>query len=208
MRNVIEYGHDERWGMFPASGPRPLVVVDCDSPEALAWAAATLPAPLYRVPTTRGEHWYFDMDPELPIGSSASVLAPKVDHKGERGYVRLPDDAAQLAGLVDALESKPVDYTAGRLIADMLDSIRVDYYGAMTPLSQMASVTVPEALVRYAVELVQASRPDAPNAPGSVREYVEWGAGPRAAQALVNASRARARSTNCCLSKKNWAPVG
>ncbi len=56
----------------------------------------------------------------------------------------------------------------------------------------IASVSVPETLVRYAVELVQASRPDAPNAPSSVREYVEWGAGPRAAQALVNAARARA----------------
>jgi len=51
---------------------------------------------------------------------------------------------------------------------------------------------VPKALVRHAVELVQASRPDAPNAPNSVREYVEWGAGPRAAQALINGARARA----------------
>ena len=51
---------------------------------------------------------------------------------------------------------------------------------------------VPAALVRYAVELVQATRPHAPNAPNSVREYVEWGAGPRAAQALVNGARARA----------------
>jgi MoxR-like ATPase len=51
---------------------------------------------------------------------------------------------------------------------------------------------VPPALLRYAVELVQASRPDAPNAPNSVREYVEWGAGPRAAQALINGARARA----------------
>ena len=47
-------------------------------------------------------------------------------------------------------------------------------------------------LVRYAVDLVQATRPHAPNAPNSVREYVEWGAGPRAAQALVNGARARA----------------
>ncbi len=56
----------------------------------------------------------------------------------------------------------------------------------------MAAIEVPPALVRYAVELTQASRPTAANAPGSVREYVEWGAGPRAAQALINAARARA----------------
>jgi MoxR-like ATPase len=51
---------------------------------------------------------------------------------------------------------------------------------------------VPVDLVRYAVELAQASRPRSPAAPNSVREYVEWGAGPRAAQALVNGARARA----------------
>lgn len=33
----------------------------------------------------------------------------------------------------------------GRASADMLESIRVDYYGSPTPINQMASVTVPEA---------------------------------------------------------------
>jgi MoxR-like ATPase len=47
-------------------------------------------------------------------------------------------------------------------------------------------------VARYCVELVQASRPHAPTAPNSVREYVDWGAGPRAAQALINGARARA----------------
>jgi MoxR-like ATPase len=56
----------------------------------------------------------------------------------------------------------------------------------------LRTADVPERLVRYAVELVQASRPDARNAPHSVREYVEWGGGPRAAQALVHGARARA----------------
>ncbi len=56
----------------------------------------------------------------------------------------------------------------------------------------LKAADVPKPLVRYAVELTQASRPDAPNAPNSVREYVEWGAGPRAAQALINGARARA----------------
>jgi len=56
----------------------------------------------------------------------------------------------------------------------------------------LAAAEVPKPLVRYAVELVQASRPQAPNAPNAVREYVEYGAGPRAAQALINGARARA----------------
>jgi MoxR-like ATPase len=57
---------------------------------------------------------------------------------------------------------------------------------------ELAAAEAPARLVRYAVELVQASRPTAPNAPNSVREYVEYGAGPRAAQALINGARGRA----------------
>jgi MoxR-like ATPase len=56
----------------------------------------------------------------------------------------------------------------------------------------MARADVRADVVKYAVELVQASRPHAPTAPTSVREYVEWGTGPRAAQALINGARARA----------------
>jgi MoxR-like ATPase len=56
----------------------------------------------------------------------------------------------------------------------------------------IAATPVPAAVLRYAVELVQASRPSAATAPPLVREYVEWGTGPRAAQALVAAARARA----------------
>ena len=55
----------------------------------------------------------------------------------------------------------------------------------------LAAPVKPE-LVRYAVELARASRPDDPRAPAMVRDYVTWGVGPRAAQALVTGARARA----------------
>jgi MoxR-like ATPase len=51
---------------------------------------------------------------------------------------------------------------------------------------------VPEALRRYAVNLARASRPGDPGAPSIVSEYVSWGVGPRAAQGLVQAAKARA----------------
>lgn len=38
-----------------------------------------------------------------------------------------------------------VKIRAGKAMPNMLDSISVDYYGAMTPLSQVASVTTPDA---------------------------------------------------------------
>ena len=47
-------------------------------------------------------------------------------------------------------------------------------------------------VVEYAVSLARASRPDDETAPDFVRQYVEWGAGPRASQFLILGARARA----------------
>jgi MoxR-like ATPase len=50
-------------------------------------------------------------------------------------------------------------------------------------------VPVAESVVDYAVALARASRPDDASCPAGVKRYVSWGAGPRAAQSLVLASR-------------------
>ena len=47
-------------------------------------------------------------------------------------------------------------------------------------------------LLEWITTLVRASRPGDPAAPAAVANYVRWGAGPRAGQALVLASKARA----------------
>jgi MoxR-like ATPase len=47
-------------------------------------------------------------------------------------------------------------------------------------------------VIAYAVRLVRASRPVAPEAPSLVRDKVKWGAGSRASQALILAGKARA----------------
>ena len=51
---------------------------------------------------------------------------------------------------------------------------------------------VPEHVLRAAVDVARQSRPIDPTAPDFVRQYVAWGAGPRAGQALVLAAKARA----------------
>jgi MoxR-like ATPase len=51
---------------------------------------------------------------------------------------------------------------------------------------------VGDAVVDMILDLVRAGRPDEPDAPSHVQEYVSWGPGPRAAQALMLAVRARA----------------
>ena len=53
-------------------------------------------------------------------------------------------------------------------------------------------IPVAEPVLEQAVELVRASRPDDPCAAGWLKPLVEYGAGPRAAQALVLTAKARA----------------
>jgi MoxR-like ATPase len=47
-------------------------------------------------------------------------------------------------------------------------------------------------VVNYAVELARATRPTEPQAPEFIRDWLSWGAGPRAAQYLVLGAKARA----------------
>ena len=47
-------------------------------------------------------------------------------------------------------------------------------------------------VVKYALDLVRATRPNEPGVPDLVREKVAWGAGPRAVQFLIVAAKARA----------------
>ncbi len=56
----------------------------------------------------------------------------------------------------------------------------------------VGSVPLPESVVKYAVRLCSSSRPDHPGAPAMVKQYVEWGAGPRGSQFLIAAAKARA----------------
>jgi MoxR-like ATPase len=53
-------------------------------------------------------------------------------------------------------------------------------------------VPVADHAIKYAVRLARATRPSQEAAPEFVREYVAWGAGPRASQNLILASKARA----------------
>jgi MoxR-like ATPase len=53
------------------------------------------------------------------------------------------------------------------------------------------NVPVAEDVVRYAVRLAASSRPKQANAPDFVKNWINWGAGTRAAQALVLGAKAR-----------------
>ncbi len=53
-------------------------------------------------------------------------------------------------------------------------------------------IPVSRGLIRSAVTLARITRPGDEATPAFIREYVEWGAGPRASQYLVLAAKARA----------------
>jgi MoxR-like ATPase len=54
------------------------------------------------------------------------------------------------------------------------------------------AMPVSDEVVRYAVRLVSHTRPEDPSAPSYVKEYVRWGASPRASQYLILGAKARA----------------
>lgn len=53
-------------------------------------------------------------------------------------------------------------------------------------------VPVPERVRKYAVQLVRATRPHESRTPEFIRQWVQWGAGPRASQGLILGAKARA----------------
>jgi MoxR-like ATPase len=53
-------------------------------------------------------------------------------------------------------------------------------------------VPVADHVIRYALRLVRLTRPHEGEVPGFIRDYVNWGAGPRASQYLILGAKARA----------------
>ena len=53
-------------------------------------------------------------------------------------------------------------------------------------------VPAAEAVIRYAVRLVHASRPQSPTSPQFIKDWISWGAGIRASQNLILAGKVRA----------------
>ncbi|MBU1653049.1 MoxR family ATPase, partial [bacterium] len=53
-------------------------------------------------------------------------------------------------------------------------------------------IPVSDHVVDYAVELVRKTRPGEASAPSFIKEWIRWGAGPRAGQYLILGAKARA----------------
>ena len=84
----------------------------------------------------------------------------------------------------------------------ILSSTTTDEEPEISPVASAADIEAMRHLVRdvpaasnivdYALRLVRASRPVVDEAPPFVRQWVKWGAGPRAGQSLILGAKARA----------------
>jgi MoxR-like ATPase len=93
-------------------------------------------------------------------------------------YLNEDDEVAVVTKTTGAHQAKPERILTGADILQFQELAR--------------EVVIAEEVARYAVRLVDASRPGRPGAPDFVEKWVKWGAGLRASQALVRGGKARA----------------
>ena len=89
------------------------------------------------------------------------------------------DDEVSILRATTGAEQEPLSEVLGA--ADVIELQRM-----------VRDLPASEPALRYAASLVRATRPDDAHAPPSVKQYVRWGAGPRAGQALILGAKAHA----------------
>ncbi|MBA3319491.1 MAG: MoxR family ATPase [Gemmatimonadales bacterium] len=89
-----------------------------------------------------------------------------------------------------AEEEAIVEQTTGEIRAPL--HAVLDAPSVLSMQALVRRVPVSRGLIRSAVTLARMTRPADPDAPAFIREYVDWGAGPRASQYLVLGAKARA----------------
>jgi MoxR-like ATPase len=89
-----------------------------------------------------------------------------------------------------AEEEAIVEQTTGSTRAPLQPVLDAESVLAMQTL--VRRIPVSRGLIRAAVTLTRMTRPPDADSPAFIREYVDWGAGPRASQYLVLGAKARA----------------
>jgi MoxR-like ATPase len=87
-------------------------------------------------------------------------------------------------------ELEIVRRTTADLEAKITATLHADQIVELTQI--VRKVPIAEHIARYALKLARLTRQQQPDAPDFIKEYVMWGAGPRASQYLVLGAKARA----------------
>ncbi|MFC4721056.1 AAA family ATPase [Geojedonia litorea] len=150
--------------------------------------AALLEAMQERAVTVAGHHYklnlpYFVLATQNPIE--------------QEGTYPLPE--AQLDRFMFAIN---LDYPSFKEEVEVVKTTTTDVQATVNPLftaeeiiafqNLIRRIPVADNVIEYAVTMVGKTRPDSPAATNLVKEYVDWGAGPRASQNLILAAKTHA----------------
>lgn len=146
--------------------------------EAMQERHVTIGSNTYRLPKP-----FFVLATQNPIEQEGTYPLPEaqLDRFMFNIVVKYPTAAEELRILKQTTGGEEPELTTaltGKQILALQEVIR--------------KVPVAEHVFIYARDLVRATRPDEADAPDFIREYVSWGAGPRAGQYLILGGKARA----------------
>ncbi|MFC4817686.1 AAA family ATPase [Flavobacterium sp. GCM10023249] len=150
--------------------------------------AALLEAMQEKAVTIAGHHYKLD----LPF----FVLATQNPIEQEGTY---PLPEAQLDRFMFAIK---LDYPSFAEEVQVVKSTTADFSATINPLFKaqeiidfqhlIRRIPVADNVIEYAVTLVSKTRPDNPLATDFIKNYLDWGAGPRASQNLILAAKTHA----------------
>jgi MoxR-like ATPase len=128
------------------------------------------------------ERPFFILATQNPIEQAGTYPFPEAQLDRFLLYIKVayPSEQEEFEVLANTTGTKKAQIQPVITAADMLSLQEL-----------VRQVTISEDLIRYVNKLVRATRP-ADTTSGYVKEWVRWGAGPRAGQALILTSKARA----------------
>ncbi|MFG0332959.1 MAG: AAA family ATPase [Maioricimonas sp. JB049] len=146
--------------------------------EAMQERHVTVGSHTYRLPSP-----FFVLATQNPIEQEGTYPLPEaqLDRFMFNTIVKYPTPAEELRILKQTTSGEEPEL-AHALTGDQILALQ----------EVVRKVPVAEHVYIYCRDLVRATRPDEKEAPDFIREYVSWGAGPRAGQYLILGAKARA----------------
>lgn len=150
--------------------------------------AALLEAMQERAVTVAGHHYklalpYFVLATQNPIEQEGTYPLPEAQL--DRFMFAIKLDYPSFQEEVDVVKATTSDYKADVQSLFTAQEI-IDFQNVIR------KIPVADNVIEYAVTLVSKTRPDNALAPDFVKQYIDWGAGPRASQNLILAAKTQA----------------
>ena len=150
--------------------------------------AALLEAMQEKSITTGGHHFkleapFFVLATQNPIEQEGTYPFPEaqLDRFMLNVWVDYPSFEEELAIVKNTTGNKKVS------VNHILNGEEIVFYQDL-----IRKIPVADNVVEYAVKLASNTRPNNPNAPEIIKEYISWGAGPRASQNLIIGAKTHA----------------